>query len=75
MSQQAPGSSHRPNECRSSQAKFYDPENLQEEVHQCCMFFASIYPDIANTIPNSKLQEVVNMFARGCAARPDLRGP
>jgi hypothetical protein len=67
-SQQKRGRSHRPSERRSGQAKFYDAENQQEEIHQCCMFFASIYPDIANTISNARLQEVVNMFTRGSAA-------
>lgn len=51
------------------QAKFYDPENQQEEIHQICMFFASIHPEIGMSIPNKRLQEVEQMFKRGCATQ------
>ena len=59
----------RSNASAMCQAKFYDPENQQEEIYQVCMFFASVYDDIAKSVTNARLQEIGIMFTRGCAAR------
>ena len=52
----------------TAQAKFFDPDNQQEEIHQLSMLFASIHEEIANVVSNQRLKEVVHMFTRGCAA-------
>lgn len=47
------------------QAKFHDPDANLEEIYQCCMFFATVYEDIVQTVPAATLKEIVAMFENG----------